>query len=321
MATAQGVRSKRIAETPIAILDLETTGLTPGVDRVVEIGVVRLDPGREPRLVLDTLVNPLRPVAATEIHGITDDDVKEAPPFFEIAGDLVAALDGCVIAAYNVYFDMGFLNAEFIRAGIRHEAPHVCLMYFRPLLGIGRRCRLEVACLEHNIPYHSSHMAATDARASAELLRVYLDACKEAGVETFADLACRAKYKYLSSLGMDPFPAPSVWGLVPSGHVCSRCVSQSTPRVADERAALRSYWDLLATLIADLHISDEELTEAEAEKARLGLKPEQVRMLHARAFASIITRFCEDKWLDDAEALKLKHLHRCLSRLGWAPGE
>ena len=92
MAVSIGIGSKCINDSPIAVVDFETTGLTPGVDRVVEVSVVRLNPGEVPQLVLDSLVNPMRPVAATEIHGITDADVASAPTFKEIAGDLIAAL-------------------------------------------------------------------------------------------------------------------------------------------------------------------------------------------------------------------------------------
>lgn len=64
-----GISSLRIADTPVAVIDFETTGLTPGYDRVVEVSIVRIDPGSKPRVVFDTLVNPARPMAATEIHG------------------------------------------------------------------------------------------------------------------------------------------------------------------------------------------------------------------------------------------------------------
>jgi len=78
---AQGIYTRPIDDTPIAIIDFETTGLTAGADRVVEVSVVRVDPGQEPRLVFDTLVNPHRRVSATEIHGISDADVADAPSF------------------------------------------------------------------------------------------------------------------------------------------------------------------------------------------------------------------------------------------------
>ena len=72
MTRISGIASHPIAATPIAIVDFETTGLIAGTDRVVEVSVVRVDPGNEARLVLDTLVNPMRRMGATEIHGITE---------------------------------------------------------------------------------------------------------------------------------------------------------------------------------------------------------------------------------------------------------
>ncbi len=99
---AIGISTRRIDATPVAVIDFETTGLTPGLDRVVEVSVVRIEPGEAPRLVFDTLVNPERPMAATHVHGITEADVAGAPRFDEIAGDFLAAMQGCMIAAYNV---------------------------------------------------------------------------------------------------------------------------------------------------------------------------------------------------------------------------
>jgi DNA polymerase-3 subunit epsilon len=69
-----GLMDRPISETSIAIIDFETTGLNAGVDRVVEASVVRVDPGQKPDLILDTLVNPGRRMAATDIHGITENE-------------------------------------------------------------------------------------------------------------------------------------------------------------------------------------------------------------------------------------------------------
>ena len=60
-ARSRGIHDLPVAQTPIAVFDFETTGLNPGYDRVVEVSVIRIDPGRPPRLVLDTLVNPRSP--------------------------------------------------------------------------------------------------------------------------------------------------------------------------------------------------------------------------------------------------------------------
>ena len=92
-----GIADHPVANTPIAVFDFETTGLNPSYDCVVEVSVIRLDPGRPPRVVLDTLINPRRRVSATEIHGFTDADVADAPEFDEIIGDLLTAISGCVL--------------------------------------------------------------------------------------------------------------------------------------------------------------------------------------------------------------------------------
>lgn len=213
MSKLRGIFHQRISETPVAILDFETTGLTPGFDRVVEVSVVRLDPGCKPRLVFDTLVNPRRPMAATEIHGITNKDVQDAPFFHDIAGDLVAALRNSVVAAYNVYFDMKFLQYELEHAGVRHVPPHICLMYMRPLLGLGCRCSLGEVCHDFRITLEHAHMASRDALASASLYQKYRNIMKKMSIQTFNDLAQLKDYKFVSSFSNIPFPGPEKFKL------------------------------------------------------------------------------------------------------------
>jgi DNA polymerase-3 subunit epsilon len=165
-----GMLQSEIEQTPIAITDFETTGLTPGIHRVVEVAVIRIEPGKNPFLAFDTLINPEIPVSATEIHGITDEDVADAPKFQDIAGDLIGALSGAVFASYNVYFDIRFLEYELSRFGIRNGIPYICLMYMRPLLGIGERCCLDDACKNRGIKHSKLHIASTDAWASASVV-------------------------------------------------------------------------------------------------------------------------------------------------------
>jgi DNA polymerase III epsilon subunit-like protein len=316
-----GIAHRSIRDTPIAIIDFETTGLTTGADRVVEVAVVRIDPRCEPRITLDTLVNPMRRVAATEIHGITDADVADAPRFSDIAGEVVGALNDCVVAAYNVYFDIKFLNSELFSVGIDHEPPHFCLMYLRPMLGLGSRCKLEVACQAHGIAYQPTHMAAHDALAAASLLCYYLREADSRGVRSFADLGRLKNYKFVESFEQDPLPAPTSFGLNSWNRLCSRSGQPKPAEVAPERLAIAAYWDALKTVIADLDVTDEEAVYVASERQRLGLSIDQVRSLHARVYASVIQQFTADQKLDDTEARRLRRLHQCLSKLGWSPGE
>lgn len=225
---SRGIVDRPICETPIAILDFETTGLTPGVDRVVEVSVMRIEPGKEPELVLDTLVNPQRPVAATEIHGITDEDVQDAPVFEEVAGELVKALSHSALAAYNVYFDMRFLDYELERAGVVDSPPHFCLMYLRPMLGLGSRCRLGAACLAHGIAFDETHVAADDVRASARLMQFYLEEMQRRELRTFRDLGKLKNYKFVRSFDRVPLD-PAIGAHLSS---CDRLRSRSCHPVA-----------------------------------------------------------------------------------------
>jgi DNA polymerase-3 subunit epsilon len=120
-------------DRPLVCFDLETTGTDIGRDRAVEIGLVRLEPdGRRTEWV--RRVNPGGPIPpeATRVHGITDDDVRDAPKLAEIADELLALLAGADVAGFNsLGFDWPFLAAELERIGRpldRAEARHVDAM-------------------------------------------------------------------------------------------------------------------------------------------------------------------------------------------------
>lgn len=107
-------------KNPLVFLDLETTGVDPAKDRIIEISLVKVSPGGE-REVKTRRINPGMPIppASTAIHHITDEDVKDCPTFREIAKSLAAYLEGCDLAGYNSNkFDIPMLAEEFLRAGI-----------------------------------------------------------------------------------------------------------------------------------------------------------------------------------------------------------
>jgi DNA polymerase-3 subunit epsilon len=204
--SSTGVFHQIIKDIPIAVLDFETTGLSPGYDRVVEVSVVRIDPGSEPRLVFDSLVNPERRMTATEIHGIRDRDVADAPRFDDLAAGLLHALSGCVVAAHNVYFDLRFLRFELDRLGLFQEVPHLCTMYSRPLLGLAA-CSLNEACRIDRIGFTPTHTSRSDSTAAALLWMRYRKAFQERGVLTFRDLTLQGRsYKFLSSFRCSTLP-------------------------------------------------------------------------------------------------------------------
>ncbi len=105
---------------PLIFFDLETTGISISMDRIVEISYLKIYPnGDEESKTLK--VNPTIPIPkeATEIHGITDEDVKDSPTFAGIARTISKELEGCDMAGYNSNnFDIPLLAEEFIRAEV-----------------------------------------------------------------------------------------------------------------------------------------------------------------------------------------------------------
>jgi DNA polymerase-3 subunit epsilon len=105
---------------PLAFFDLETTGLTIGMDRIIEISVLKInkDGSKE---YFTRRINPEMPISAkaSEITGIKDEDLKHEKTFAEVAPELNAFLDQCDLAGYNSNkFDVPFLVDEFLRVGV-----------------------------------------------------------------------------------------------------------------------------------------------------------------------------------------------------------
>ena len=107
---------------PIVFFDLETTGVNVLTDRIVEISIVKVLPGKEDEPIVKTRrVNPEMPIPAeaTAVHHITDEDVANEPTFRQIAKSLADLMTGCDIAGFNSNrFDVPLLDEEFHRAGV-----------------------------------------------------------------------------------------------------------------------------------------------------------------------------------------------------------
>jgi DNA polymerase-3 subunit epsilon len=107
-----------VAEAPFAFVDLEMTGLDAAQDRVVEVCVERVVGGKTTGHFC-SLVNPgARTGPGASIHAISAEELAAAPPFGEIASDVLALLDGAILVAHAAVWDIRFLAAECDRAGL-----------------------------------------------------------------------------------------------------------------------------------------------------------------------------------------------------------
>ena len=149
----------------LAFVDLETTGATPAIDRITEIGIVTVDESgtRE----WSQLVNPLTPIPPfiARLTGISDAMVADAPTFDQIAHDVLARLDGYRFIAHNARFDYGFLRNEFQRLGLRFRADVLCTVRLsRKLYPQHHRHNLDVLIARHGLVAGTRHRALADAQ-------------------------------------------------------------------------------------------------------------------------------------------------------------
>ena len=167
-------RSELRLEAPLAIVDLETTGGSPGWDRVTEIAVLEVD-AFEVTSEWSTLVNPETsiPAAIQALTGITNDMVAGAPRFAALAEELFERLGGRVFIAHNARFDYGFLRHEFERTGRKFQAKTLCTVRLsRRLYPEHRRHNLDSLIERHGIDCRARHRALGDADALWQFLRI-----------------------------------------------------------------------------------------------------------------------------------------------------
>lgn len=152
----------------IAVIDLETTGLSPWRhDRVVEIGIVVISPDGTVHTEYETLINPNRDIGPSCIHQISAADVLQAPTFADVAGDVLEIIaEATAVAGHNVSFDKNFLDKEYERLGV--SLPEIPLLCTCRLFG---RANLQACCDELGVSFAGMpHRALSDARATAQIV-------------------------------------------------------------------------------------------------------------------------------------------------------
>ena len=189
-----GIRRRPLSTLDFVVVDVETTGWSPGADGITEIGAVRLS-GGEVRGEFAALVNPGRliPPDIVTLTGITDAMVTLAPPVGAVLPRFLDFARGSVLTAHNAPFDVGFLSAACAGTGRRWPAPPVLdtVTLARLLLTEDEvpNCKLATLADFFGAPDTPRHRALADARATAAVLAALLDRLAATGVQTLAQVS------------------------------------------------------------------------------------------------------------------------------------
>ncbi|OGU72538.1 MAG: hypothetical protein A2V93_10510 [Ignavibacteria bacterium RBG_16_34_14] len=179
-------------DAEFSVVDVETTGLTPRYNGVIEIGIVKVKGFK----IVDrysTLINPGRPIPyyITQFTGISDDDIFNAPFFEDVAEEISEFISGSVITAHNLSFDRSFLNKEFLMIGKEKPAnPQLCTLRLSKRLYPELRSR-SLSSLSYylRVKLINAHRALPDAEATAKILiKILKNLKKNNEVKTLSEL-------------------------------------------------------------------------------------------------------------------------------------
>ena len=165
-------------KNPLIFFDLETTGVNISKDRIVEISLIKVMPsGKEIEKTLRINPEMLIPAEATAVHHITDEDVKNAPTFKQVAKELGKFFEGCDIAGFNSNkFDIPLLMEEFLRADVnvdlsRHRFIDVQTIFHK----MEQRTLVAAYKFYCGKNLEDAHSANADTKATYEVLKAQLD--------------------------------------------------------------------------------------------------------------------------------------------------
>lgn len=162
---------------PCVVVDLETTGLKPESDTILQIGVVHQTWAGEPLREWSSYVRPphrfTSSLGPVEIHGIRRRQVVFAPTIDKVLKKFAHETRGCIVVAHNAAFDVGFLRAAAQRLGVSLDwAGTLCTLNLSRRLGERGQAnhRLSTLCTEFGVDEGHAHHALHDARAAGRVL-------------------------------------------------------------------------------------------------------------------------------------------------------
>lgn len=205
------LRERRISDTTFCFLDVETTGLRPHFgDRICEIALLKWREN-ETLDAFSTLVNPERPIppGACAVHGITDEMVREAPKFGEIAEEVIGFIGDSVIVAHNAPFDMSFLAFQLAELKLPQlQNPVLCTLRLARSRFSFRSYSLASIAYELGVEMRGWHRAMVDVETTKEIFRLFLRRFREEGIIRLGEL--------LELQGDIPLPRPDALILPPA---------------------------------------------------------------------------------------------------------
>lgn len=265
------------------VVDVETTGFGKN-DRIVELSAITLDASSGKVIdEFDTLINPLRDISNSNIHGINASMVASAPTFEEVAISFGNIIQGNVLVAHNISFDSRMISAEYNRLGVSFDGGSgLCTL---KITG----AKLAEACARYGIELSNAHRSINDARATSKL------------------------FNYFQESKVDVSPV-IISGLV--GTWNPRTYRREHANMSGETSTIRqrrrlyfpssveievAYLDVLDHFFEDSKLSELEILQLNELSSELGLDKSRVNQLHYDYLLSLHSAAMRDGVISEHE--------------------
>ncbi|OAA30955.1 DNA polymerase III PolC [Kosmotoga arenicorallina S304] len=191
-----------LSEQTYVVFDLETTGLNPASDEIIEFGAVKLK-GKETIDTFSSLVKPKKEITSEtfEITGINNEMLSEAPALKEVLTSFLKFSEGCILVAHNATFDY-----RFVRSAIKElfdedwEAPYIDTLALSKSLLKSRSYSLDNVVKHLKLGNFNHHRASEDARVTAEVFKKFMEMVNKRGIKKLSELEGLRKNINISSL-------------------------------------------------------------------------------------------------------------------------
>lgn len=285
------------------VIDTETTGVFKK-DRIVEIALVLVKSGSI-KEYWSTLINPMRDISNSEIHGITPSMVSAAPTFSEVANDIARFINGRILVGHNVGFDIRMLHQEFDRMNLEvNFGSNFCTMIAaRRFTGLSN-CSLTEVCREFNIQNENIHSALSDAMSTAHVFKLLQEDKQE--------IAPASITVDLTALPARTLTREAFTGEISNKQKHINDFINKVPFPTSEQRFV-AYLQLLNLVLQDLHISDDEWTELRSWARDLQIDESELDALHTGYLESFLQAALRDNEVTTLE-------RDILGRLSYALG-
>jgi DNA polymerase III epsilon subunit-like protein len=297
-------------DAPFAVVTIATTGFSPANgDRIVEIAIARVDARGVIHDEYSTLVNPGRDVGPVFVHGISNREVRSAPTFADMAGELLDRMDGAVVVMHDGAFVERFLDAEFARAGVQLPlTPALCSAWL---------ARRTLRTPDHTLRTLSRHAGRTalDTTSALGALRTVAALLPQMLAVHGEPLRYLCGLRPMPELDVDGVPTTRPVEVRDSadGWMASLLARRRLPTAAAGEIDAQRYLDTVTEALADGRLLGGEAQTLARLGGSAGLGAGQVEALHGRLLEHLRAAALTDAILTTGQ---IRQLRTAASALG-----